>query len=123
MAGRDDGLESEAIQRILSLSIVEDNLPECSTEGAEISPAREDEVQDTSIVALRTALGQSYPSSLRHRQLSHILENRLQEKECLKEQEEWRYQGRLEQLISRGVSSDYAALRPRNPEEPFSHAH
>ena len=77
LAGRDDGLESEDIQRILFVSIVEDNLPECSTEGAEISPAREDEDQDTSIVALRTALVQSSPSSLRHRQLSHILENRL----------------------------------------------
>ena len=119
LAGRDDGLESEDIQRILFVSIVEDNLPECSTEGAEISSAREDEDQDTSIVALRTALVQSSPSWLRHRQLSHILENRLQEKERLKEQEEWRYQGRVEQLISRGVSSDHAALLPRNPEEPF----
>ena len=43
LAGRDDGLESEDIQRILFVSIVEDNLPECSTEGAEISPACEEE--------------------------------------------------------------------------------
>jgi len=119
LAGRDDGLESEDIQGILSVSIVEDNLPECSTEGAEISPAREDEDHDTSIVALRTAPGQSSASSLRHKQLSQILENRLQEKERLKEQEEWRYQGRLEQLIFRVVSSDHAVLLPRNPEEPF----
>ena len=40
-------------------------------------------------------------------------------KERLKEQEEWQYQGRLEQLISRGVFSDQAALLPRSPEEPF----
>jgi len=118
LAGHDDGLESEDVQIILFVSIVEDNLPECSTEGAEISPAREDEDQDTSTVALRTALGQSSPSSLRHRHLSHILENHLQEKKRLKE-EEWRYQGKLEQPISGGVSSDHAALLPRNPEEPF----
>ena len=84
-----------------------------------ISPAHEDQDLDTSIVTLRTALSQSSLSSLRHRHLSHILENRLQEKERLKEQEEWRYQGRLEQLISRGVFSDQAALLPRNPEGPF----
>ena len=115
LAGREDGLESEDIQRSLSVSILEDNMPEFSTEGAEISPAHEEEDQDTSIATLRTALGQSSLSSLRHRQLSHILENRLKEKERLKEQEEWRYQGRLEQLISRGVYSDYAALLPSQP--------
>ena len=34
LAGCDDGLESEDIQSILSVSIVEDNLPECSTGAA-----------------------------------------------------------------------------------------
>ena len=75
--------------------------------------------QDNSTVVLRTALGQSSPSSLRHRQLSRILENRIREKERLKKQDEWRYRGRMEQLISRGVSSGHAALLPRDPAEPL----
>ena len=45
LAGREDGLESEDIQRSLSVSILEDNMPEFSTEGAENSPAREEEDQ------------------------------------------------------------------------------
>ena len=59
------------------------------------------------------------PHSRLHRQLSHILENRIQEKERLKKQDEWKYRGRMEQLISRGVSSGRAALLPRDPAEPL----
>ena len=59
------------------------------------------------------------PHSRLHRQLSHILENRIQVKERLKKQDEWRYRGRMEQLISRGVSSGHAALLPRDPAEPL----
>ena len=47
-----------------------------------------DSDNDVSKITLRRALGQSSPSSLRHRHLNHILDNRLQEKQRLKEQEE-----------------------------------
>ena len=33
----EDGLESEEIQRILSVSLLDDHAPECNTEGGEIS--------------------------------------------------------------------------------------
>lgn len=57
---------------------------------------------------------------LYHRHLNHILNNRLQEKQHLKEQEEWRCQGRQQHLISEGTSSDHAALLPRDLNEPLS---
>ena len=40
---REDGLESEDIQRILSVSLLDDQAPECSTEGGEISLTDEEE--------------------------------------------------------------------------------
>ncbi|KAJ7378907.1 hypothetical protein OS493_019601 [Desmophyllum pertusum] len=69
------------------------------------------------ITTLRTALRRSSPCSLRHRQISRILETRLQEQELKQHHEMIWHEQRQEQLLSRGVSREHASMLPRNHTE------
>ena len=75
---RKDGLESEDIQRILSVSLMDDHAPECSTEGSEISLTNEEESEaernssdenedNNHIEKLRHELQKAAPGGFRHR--------------------------------------------------------
>ena len=79
----------------------------------------DDSDDDEIVAALKTSLEQSFPGSLRHRHISHILETRLQEQERLKRLEDMRYEGYQQHLLSRGVSKENVALLPRDDTEPL----
>ena len=79
----------------------------------------DDSDDDETVAALKTSLEQSLPGSLRHRHISHILENRVQEKERLKRLEESRYEGYRQHLLSRGVSEENVTLLRRDCTEPL----
>ena len=78
-----------------------------------------DSDEDETITTLKVTLAQCSPDSLRHHQLSHILETRLEEKEKQKELEEIRYERRQQHLLSRGVSTDHVSLLPHDQNEPL----
>ena len=84
-----DGLASEDIQQILSISIVEEHLPSCSwsESGIEQEPANidiasdseggstDDSTDENDLSKLRRELGKAKPDGIRHRQLSRLLKN------------------------------------------------
>ena len=83
---REDSLQSKDIQRILSVSLLDDHAPECSSEGGEISLTNEEEREAESessdenegnnhIDKLRHELEKVVPGGFRHRQLSMLLRN------------------------------------------------
>ena len=120
----ESGLPEDELRNILKVSLVDEQVTESSDADVTQDGSDQDETDDSddeSIMALTTALDQSLPRSLRHRHrhLSNILDSRRQEKQRLKKQEEWCYQQRKEGLISRVVSSDHAALLPRDDAEPL----
>ena len=93
----DDGTLPEGEKEVLRTLQLQGHLTESSEMRNSLTESSSDHCdehlteesdQDISMVVLRMALDQSSPSSLHHRQLSHILENRIQEKERLKKQDE-----------------------------------
>ena len=74
---------------------------------------------DQGIRKLRHALEQTCTGSLRHRQLSHLLEVQLEKLERVRQAQENRYKQRQQALMSRGATREHAALLPRDPSEPM----
>jgi len=76
-----------------------------------------DEDQCTS--NLRKALELSSSGSLRHRQISSILQTRVREKEEQIAREQQLHQLRRDSLVARGVPREHADLLPRNSSDPL----
>ena len=122
----DDGiLKEEEKDALRTLGLVDD---ECDAEtvqaGDEIASLDEDGSSydsdaDQGIRNLRHALEQTCTGSLRHRQLSHLLEVQLEKLERVRQAQENSYKQRQQALMSRGVTREHAALLPRDPSEPM----
>ena len=119
----DDGILPESEKEILRTPPLGDLLaePRSREESSEEDTIQDvgDSDEDETITTLKVTLAQCSPDSLRHRQLSHILETRLEEKERQKELEEMRYEKRQQHLLSRGVSTDHVSLLPHDQNEPL----
>ena len=86
----------------------------------EDSEVDSDSSQDEqTISSLRRVVGQCSQRSLRHRQVSVMLEARLAEQERKRQAEEMAYQQRQESLLSKGVTREHVTLLPRDPSEPM----
>ena len=85
------------------------NVLEASQDGSDSS-------QNQTIFALRKAVEEG---SLRHRQVSRLLEVRLKKVEIVRYSKETTYQERKENLLSRGVTKALAALLPRYTSDPL----
>ena len=59
---------------------------------------------DQRIGDMRKALQQSTPGSLRHRQITSMLQTRLREREEQRARDELQYQRRRDRLVARGVT-------------------
>ncbi|CAH3186367.1 unnamed protein product, partial [Porites evermanni] len=114
---REDGLESEDVQRILSDSLLDD--PECNTEGGEISLTDEEESEAESdssdenennnhIDKLRHELEKAVPGGFRHRQLSMLLRNAQTQHKAIQNRQ---IAGRRRYLVNLGVTSKSQADR------------
>ena len=122
----DDGiLKEEEKDALRTLGLVDDD---CDAEtvqaGDEMASLDEDGSSydsdaDQGIRKLRHALEQTCTGSLRHRQLSHLLEVQLEKLERVRQAQENRYKQRQQALMSRGVTREHAALLPRDPSEPM----
>ncbi|XP_074625640.1 uncharacterized protein LOC141883884, partial [Acropora palmata] len=122
----DDGiLKEEEKDALRTLGLVDD---ECDAEtvqaGDEMASLDEDGSSYDSdagqgIRNLRHALEQTCTGSLRHRQLSHLLEMQLEKLERVRQAQENSYKQRQQALMSRGVTREHAALLPRDPSEPM----
>ena len=77
--------------------------------------SQDDYDSDLGVRNLRHALEQTSTGSLRHRQVSHLLQVRLEELERAKQAEGNIYKQRQQSLMSRGVTREHAALLPRDP--------
>ncbi|KAL9982936.1 hypothetical protein ACROYT_G005051 [Oculina patagonica] len=75
--------------------------------------------QDEIVTALKKALEQCSPTSLRHRQVSQLLETRLKEVQLLQQFEERAYEERQQNLISRGVAEEHVGLLSRDSSDPL----
>lgn len=73
--------------------------------------------QDQTIGALRRAMEECSQGSLRHRQVSRLLQVQLEQRESVREAEESNYQQRQENLMSKGVTREHVDLLPRDPSE------
>ena len=115
----EDGLQSEDIQRILSVSLLDDHTPECSTEGGEISLTNEEESEAESdssdenegnnhIDKLRHELEKVVPGGFRHRQLSMLLRNAQTQHKAIQDRQ---IAGRRRYLVNLGVTSQSQADR------------
>ena len=125
---REDGLESEDIQRILSVSLLDDHAPECNTEGGEISLTDEEESEAESdssdenednnhIDKLRHELEKAVPGGFRHRQLSMLLRNAQTQHKAIQDRQ---IAGRRRYLVNLGVTSKSQADRLiTHPDEPL----
>ena len=74
---------------------------------------------DQTIGALRRIMEQSSQRSLRHRQVSVMLQARLDQRERQRQAEETVYRHRQRNLLSMGVASEHVALLPRDALEPM----
>ena len=125
---REDGLESEDIQRILSVSLLDEHAPECNTEGGEISLTDEEESEAESdssdenednnhIDKLRHELEKAVPGGFRHRQLSMLLRNAQTQHKAIQDRQ---IAGRRRYLVNLGVTSKSQADRLiTHPDEPL----
>ena len=68
---------------------------------------------------LRRALQLSSPGSLRHRQISSILQTRVREKEEQIAKERQLHKLRRDSLVARGVPREHENLLPRNSSDPL----
>ena len=126
---REDGLQSEDIQRILSVSLLDDHAPECNTEGSEISLTNEEEREDESesseenegnkhIDKLRHELEKVVPGCLRHRHLAQMLRTEEHKKREEERSRAERRRKREDFLRSRGVSNANLSLLPDDLDDP-----
>ena len=126
---REDGLQSEDIQRILSVSLLDDHAPECSTEGGEISLTNEEEREAESessdenegnkhIDKLRHELEKVVPGCLRHRHLAQMLRTEEHKKREEERSRAERRRKREDFLRSRGVSNANLSLLPDDLDDP-----
>ena len=131
----EDGLASEDIQQILSVSIVEENLPTCSqpeirTEDepdiAEIVSDSEggssnDSTDETDLDKLRRELEKATPEGIRHRQLSMLLKNaETHQRNAIRAHRDDRLAGRRRFLVDLGVASESQInRRVTDPDEPL----
>ena len=119
----DDGILPESEKEILRTLPLGDLLtePRSREESSEEDTIQDvgDSDEDETITTLKVTLAKCSPDSLRHRQLSHILETRLEEKEKQKELEVMRYENRQKHLLSMGVSTDHVSLLPHDQNEPL----
>ena len=72
---------------------------------------------DQTISALRRVMEQCSQTSLRHRQVSAMLQARLTERDRQRQAEEAVYRRRQETLLSKGVTREHVALLPRDTLE------
>ena len=126
---REDGLQSEDIQRTLSVSLLDDHAPECSTEGGEISLTNEEEREAESessdenegnkhIDKLRHELEKVVPGCLRHRHLAQMLRTEEHKKREEERSRAERRRKREDFLRSRGVSNANLSLLPDDLDDP-----
>ena len=110
----EDSLESEDIQRILSVSLLDDHAPECNTEGSEISLTDEEESEAESdssdenednnhIDKLRHELEKAVPEGF---QLSMLLQNTQTQHKAIQDRQ---IAGRRRYLVNLGVTSKLQA--------------
>ena len=131
-----DGLASEDIKQILSVSIVEENLPSCSwpesstenePDNTEITTSdSEGSITDDSTAVdylskLRRELGKANEDGIRHRQLSMLLRiAETHQKTATSAHRENRLAGRRRFLIDLGVASESQInRRVIDPDEPL----
>ena len=74
---------------------------------------------DHTISALRRDMAQCSQTSLRHRQVSALLQVRLSEQDRQRQAEEAVYRHRQENLLSKGVAREHVTLLPRDTLEPM----
>ena len=73
---------------------------------------------DQRISNMRKALHQSTPGSLRHRQITSMLQTCLQEREEQCARDKRHYHSRRDRLVARGVPRAHADLPPKNASDP-----
>ena len=122
----DDGiLNDEEKEALRTLAMAED----CTgpPEDAEQTLAEDEERSeedlnsddDQRISNMRKALHQSTPGSLRHRQITSMLQTCLREREEQRARDELHYQRRRDRLVARGVPRAHADLLPKNASDPL----
>ena len=95
------------------------NSDENSQDVPEVVPDDSDSSQDQAIAALRRVMDQSSQSSLRYRQVSRMLDARLDERERRRQWEERNYEDRQRRLMAQGVTREHVDLLPRDPSDPW----
>ena len=116
----DDGILPESEKEVLRTLPLGDLLTEQrSREESSEEDAIEDVGDSDEDETLKASLAQCSPGSLRHRQLSHILETHLAEKERQKKVDETCYEERQHFLQTRGVSVEHVSLLPHDHNEPL----
>ena len=95
------------------------NSDENSQDVPEVVPDDSDSSQDQAIAALRRVLDQSSQSSLRYRQVSRMLDARLDERERRRQWEERNYEDIQRRLMAQGVTREHVDLLPRDPSDPW----
>ncbi|KAK2554170.1 hypothetical protein P5673_024527 [Acropora cervicornis] len=122
----DDGiLNDEEKEALRTLAMAED----CTgpPEDAEQTLAEDEERSeedlnsddDQRISNMRKALHQSTRGSLRHRQITSMLQTCLREREEQRARDELHYQRRQDRLVARGVPRAHADLLPKNASDPL----
>ena len=122
----DDGiLNDEEKEALRTLAMAED----CTgpPEDAEQTLAEDEERSeedlnsddDQRISNMRKALHQSTRGSLRHRQITSMLQTCLREREEQRARDELHYQRRQDWLVARGVPRAHADLLPKNASDPL----
>ena len=74
---------------------------------------------DQRISNMRKVLQQSTPGSLRHRQITSMLQTRLRERKEQRARDELHYQRRRDRLVTRRVPRAHADLLPKNASNPL----
>ena len=137
-AWKGDGLAAEDVRKILSVSLVEENLessshPECrmqcETQTNQISSQSEEDSEEGSsyegdLSKLRRAVEKALPDGIRHRQLKMLLKNAEKRQEAVRRHNEtmrdYRLAGRRRMLVNLGVVSESQANRlVTDPESPL----
>lgn len=107
-----------------ALRTLELTVEECDTEGrdemasSDEDSSHDDYDSDLGIRNLRHALEQTSTGSLRHRQVSHLLQVRLEELERAKQAEGNIYKKKQQSVMLRGVTREHATLLPRDRSRP-----
>jgi len=122
----DDGnLNDEEKEALQTLAMAED----CTgpLEDAEQILAKDEERSeedlnsddDQRISNMRKALHQSTPGSLRHRQITSMLQTCIREREEQCARDELHYHSRRDRLVARGMPREHADLLPKNASDPL----